>query len=105
MTITKEQWQEIDRWLLILKETLSKKTTEKEIEELQRFIDVYEWLREQAFAVYGGETFIGYREQTSRYRKARKIIETRYDIGRMGGVSDGLMLAMEIIDKTLEGEE
>ena len=102
--MSKEWLEDVDRWLLILKETLSEKTTEQEIEELQRFIDVYEWLRGQAFAVHGGETFIGYREQMSRYRKARGIIETRYDIGRRDGVADGLQIAMEIIDKTLEGK-
>ena len=70
--MSKERLEEVDRWLLRLKETLSEKVNVKEIEELQQFIDVYEWLREQSFSVHGGELFVGYKEQNKRYREVIK---------------------------------
>lgn len=50
-------------------------------------------------------------QENQRYREARKKIEERYDKEYdiqaneyMGGIADGLMVAMGIIDKALEGE-
>lgn len=105
--MSKERMEEVDRWLLRLKETLSKKAKIKEIEELQQFIDVYEWLREQAFSVYGGETFVGYKEQMNRYREAIKEIEkarNEYYGYQLIGNAEGLQMALDIIDKALKGE-
>lgn len=100
--MSKERLEEVDRWLLSMKETLSKKIKEKEIEELQQFIDVFEWLREQAFSVYGGETFIGYKEQMNSYREVRKEIEkarNEYFGHQLIGNAEGLQMALDIIDK------
>lgn len=74
--MSKERLEEVDSWLLSMKETLFQAVKEgekeEEIEEVQHLIDVFEWLREQAFAVHGGETFIGYKEQMNRYREVIK---------------------------------
>lgn len=50
-------------------------------------------------------------KQNKRYREARRRIEERYDKEYdiqaneyMGGIADGLMVAMGIIDKALEGD-
>ena len=51
-------------------------------------------------------------QQNKRYREARKRVEARYDKEYdiqsneyMGGIADGLKVAMWIIDRTLEREQ
>lgn len=106
--MSKERLKEVDRWLLSMKDILSSKTEEKEIEEVQQRIDLFEWLREQAFAVHGGETFTGYKEQNKRYRDLLKEIKSDIKTDYTDSEIENMPLLnviIEQINKALEGEE
>ncbi len=87
--------KELQDWLKDLRQLVSSKTNQQEIEYAKKRIDSLEFLM----------------EQNQYYLEARKKIEEKYDVEYdiqnqeyMGGIADGLMIAMNIIDKALEGE-
>ncbi len=106
--MSKERLKEVDDWLVSMKEISSLKTDEKEIEEVQKRIDLFEWMRGEIYRVYGGETFKGYAEinkqleqQNKRYREAINIINER---AMLYGVNEQVHEAIQESVKALESE-
>lgn len=118
--MSKEMLKEADEWLSSMNKLLSEKTDEGDRAYMQKRIDLFNWLIEQAeraqdleVQIHGHKYHINKLEkQNKRYREAREEIEFLWDRTYKrnaneyaGGRLDGLDIAMNIIDEALEESE